>query len=123
MQIAAERVIQARERFHIVGADRFPVVVGSAATSANRVSEVGPRPLPAAVGSEVADFQMGFGLAWELDVWGRVRRLNEAARAQYLATEEARRGGVTTLIADVTHAYFLLQTLDRQLVIAPGTRD
>ena len=123
VQIAAERVIQARERFHIVGADRFPVVAGSATTSASRVSEVGPRPLPAAVGPEVADFQIGFGLAWELDVWGRVRRLNEAARAQYLATEEARRGVVTTLIADVTDAYFLLQTLDRQLVIARGTRD
>jgi multidrug efflux system outer membrane protein len=49
--------------------------------------------------------------------------LNEAARAQYLATEEARRGVVITLIADVTDAYFALQTLDRQLAIARGTRD
>ena len=123
LRIAAERVLQARERLHIARADRFPVVGGSAAASENRVSEAGPRPLPAAVGPEVADFQIGFGLSWELDVWGRVRRLNEAARAQYLATEEARRGVVTTLVADVTDAYFLLQTLDRQLVIARGTQD
>ena len=123
LRIAAERVLQARERFRIVRADRFPSVVGSAATFENRVSEVGPRPLPAAVGPEVADFQIGFGLAWELDVWGRIRRLSEAARAEYLATEEARRGVVTTLVADVTDEYFLLQTLDRQLVIARGTRD
>jgi multidrug efflux system outer membrane protein len=123
LQIAAERVLQARERFRIVGADRFPLVVGSAATSKNRVSEVGPRPLPSALGPDVADFQIGFGVAWELDVWGRLRRLNEAARAQYLATEEARRAVVTTLIADVTDAYFVLQTLDRQLVIAERTRD
>jgi outer membrane protein TolC len=47
LRIAAERVLQARERFRIVGADRFPVVVGTASTSENRVSEAGPRPLPA----------------------------------------------------------------------------
>lgn len=123
LRIAAERVLQARERFRIARADRFPVVVGTASASENRVSEAGPRPLPAAVGPEVADFQVGFGLGWELDVWGRVRRLNEAARAQYLATEEARRGIITTLVADVTDAYFFLQTLDRQLLIARGTRD
>jgi len=123
LQIAAERVVQARERFRIVHADQFPVVVGSASASRNRVSEVGPRPLPSALGPEVSDFQAGFGVAWELDVWGRIRRLNEAARAQYLSTEEARRAVVTTLVADVTEAYFALQTLDRQVVIAQRTRD
>lgn len=123
LQIAAERVLQARERFHIVHADQFPVVVGSAGASHNRVSEIGARPLPPGFGPDVSDVQAGFGVAWELDVWGRLRRLNEAARAQYLATEEARRGVVITLIADVTDAYFALQTLDRQLAIARGTRD
>jgi multidrug efflux system outer membrane protein len=49
--------------------------------------------------------------------------LSEAARAQYLATEEAQRAVVTTLIADVTDTYFALQTLDRQLAIAQRTRD
>ena len=123
LQIAAERVLQARERFHIVRADQFPVVVGSAGASQNRVSEIGARPLPPGFGPDISDVQAGFGMAWELDVWGRLRRLNEAARAQYLATEEARRGVVITLIADVTDAYFALQTLDRQLAIAVGTRD
>jgi NodT family efflux transporter outer membrane factor (OMF) lipoprotein len=123
LRIASERVLQARERFRIVAADRFPVIAGSAAASENRVSEVGPRPLPSTLGPDVADVQAGFGLAWELDVWGRLRRLNEAARAQYLATEAARRGIVTTLIADVTDGYFLLQTLDRQAIIARRTRD
>ena len=67
------------------------VVVGTAAASGNRLSEVGPRPLPNGFDPEVADFQIGFAVAWEVDVWGRVRRLNESARGQYLATEEARR--------------------------------
>jgi multidrug efflux system outer membrane protein len=123
LQIAAERVLQARERSHIVHADQLPVVVGSAAASQNRVSEIGARPLPPGFGPDISDFQAGFGVAWELDVWGRLRRSNEAARARYLATEEAQRGVVTTLIADVTDAYFALRTLDRQLAIAGGTRD
>jgi multidrug efflux system outer membrane protein len=123
LQIAAERVLQARERFHIVRADQFPVVVGSAGASQNRVSEIGARPLPPGFGPDISDVQAGFAVAWEVDVWGRLRRLNEAARAQYLATEEARRGVVITLIADLADAYFALQTLDRQLAIAVGTRD
>ena len=120
LRIAAERVLQARERFGIARADRLPFVVGSAGASQNRVSEVGARPLPPGFGPDTSDFQAGFAVAWELDVWGRIRRLNEAARAQYLATEEARRAVITTLIAD---AYFSLQTLDRQLAIAQRTRD
>jgi outer membrane protein TolC len=123
LRIAAERVLQARERFGIARADRLPVVVGFAGASENRVSEVGARPFPPGFGPDISAFQAGFALAWELDVWGRIRRLNEAARAQYLATEEARRAVVTTLIADVTDAYFSLQTLDRQLAIAQRTRD
>jgi multidrug efflux system outer membrane protein len=123
LQIAAERVLQARERFRIVHADQFPVATGSAGTARTRVSEVGARPLPGGFGPDVSSFQAGFGLGWELDVWGRLRRLNEAARALYLATDEARRGIVTTLVADVTDAYFALQTLDQQLAIAQRTRD
>ena len=78
LQIAAERVLQARERFHIVRADQFPVVVGSAGASQNRVSEIGARPLPPGFGPDVSDVQAGFGVAWEVDVWGRLRRLSEA---------------------------------------------
>jgi outer membrane protein, multidrug efflux system len=55
---------------------------------------------------------------WELDLWGRIRRLNEAARAQLLASEEAQRGVVVTLVGDVAQAYFELLELDLELQIA-----
>ena len=45
-------------------------------------------------------------------MWGRLRRLRESARASYLASEEARRGVITTLIADVTGAYLSLREFD-----------
>jgi multidrug efflux system outer membrane protein len=60
-------------------------------------------------------------VAWEADVWGRIRRLNEEARAQYLATEEARRGVMLTLVSDVSSAYFQLLALRRKLEIAVQT--
>ena len=55
---------------------------------------------------------------WEVDFWGRVRRLNESARAQFLASEEAQRGIHLSLLSDVATAYFQLQELDRELGIA-----
>jgi NodT family efflux transporter outer membrane factor (OMF) lipoprotein len=71
----------------------------------------------------VSYVQAGFSLGWELDVWGRLRRLSESARAQYLATEEARHGVVTTLVADVADSYLALRALDHELEIAERTRD
>src|SRR5512137_153672 len=53
----------------------------------------------------------------EIDFWGRIRRLTEAARAQYLATDEARRGVTLTLVSDVATAYFALLDLDQELLI------
>jgi NodT family efflux transporter outer membrane factor (OMF) lipoprotein len=73
--------------------------------------------------ADVAYTQAGFVVGWELDVWGRLRRLSEAARAEYLATQEAQRGVVTTLVADVTSTYLALRALDLQQEIAVRTRD
>jgi outer membrane protein, multidrug efflux system len=58
---------------------------------------------------------------WEVDLWGRVRRLNESARAQLLASEEGRRGVRLSLLSDVASAYFQLLELDEELAIASRT--
>jgi outer membrane protein, multidrug efflux system len=57
------------------------------------------------------------GAFWEIDFWGRIRRLSEAARAQYLATDEARRGVTITLVSQVATSYYQLLDLDRELQI------
>jgi NodT family efflux transporter outer membrane factor (OMF) lipoprotein len=124
LRIAAERVLQARARFGITRADRFPSVDASAALVGTRFSEAGAnRAIPPGVDPDVTYTQAGFSVGWEIDVWGRLRRLSESARAQYFATEEARRGVVTTLIADVTETYLALRALDLELQIARRTRD
>lgn len=57
-------------------------------------------------------------VSWEADVWGRIRRLNEAEKARYLATDEARRGVMLTLVSDLSNAYFRLLGLRLQLEIS-----
>jgi len=63
-------------------------------------------------------FLAGLSTTWEADVWGRIRRSNQAALAEFLATEQGRRGLMLSLVSDITQAYFELQELDRRLSIA-----
>ncbi len=124
LRIAAERVLQARAAFRITRADQFPSADASAAAVTTRLSQRGAnRAIGPGVNPDVTYTQAGFNLGWELDVWGRLRRLSESARAQYFATEEARRGIVTTLVADVTETYLALRALDLELAIAHRTRE
>src|ERR671912_2466719 len=103
LRMAAERVLQARALYRVRRADRFPSVDATGGLVAARASQTGAnRAIPRGADTDVTYTEAGFSLGWELDVWGRLRRLTEAARAQYLATEEARRGVITTLVADVT---------------------
>ena len=59
--------------------------------------------------------------SWEADVWGRVRRLNEGARARFLGAEETRRGVMLVLVGDVSQAYFELLGLRYKLEVARAT--
>lgn len=124
LRIAAERVLQAREQFRITRSDQFPTIDGSASYTASRPSRIGAtRALPPGADPDASYTEIGFSLGWELDIWGRLRRLTESARAQYLATEHAQRGVVTTLVGDLTETYLALRELDLELEIAQRTRD
>ena len=124
LRIAAERVLQARAALGVTRSDQFPAIGASADVIASRASRRGASSgIPAGADTDVSYVQAGFTLGWELDVWGRLRRLTEAARAQYLATEEARHGVITTLVADVSQTYLTLRALDLELEIARRTRD
>jgi multidrug efflux system outer membrane protein len=61
--------------------------------------------------------------SWEIDLWGRIRRKTESARANLLATQEARRGVLLSLVSSVATTYLNLRAFDEQLVIAQRTRD
>jgi multidrug efflux system outer membrane protein len=116
---AVARVEQARQVSAQAMAQYFPAISYLSITSYghNQFTASPSSNLPGAQG-----FLLGIVAAtWEADVWGRIRRTNEAARAQYLATEEARRGVMLTLASDVSQAYFELLGLRLQLEIARET--
>lgn len=123
MRIAAERVLQARAQYGITRSDAFPTVDFAGGFSASRNSQIGANKLiPRGVNNDVSYSQLGFLLGWELDIWGRVRRLKESELAQYLASEEVQRAVKTTVIADTTSAYLTLREFDLELEIAMKTR-
>jgi multidrug efflux system outer membrane protein len=121
LRIAVARVAQARAQLGLTRSAQFPQVDGNASAETRRISEVGVVPLPASVDPESGLYRTTLDLAFELDIWGRLRRGTEAARAELLDSEETRRTVVLTLVSDVAQAYFDLLDLDRELDIARRT--
>lgn len=68
-----------------------------------------------------ASYTAAATLSWEIDLWGRLRRLREAALADFLASEDNRRGVIVSLIGEIAADYFTLLSLDLQLEIAQRT--
>ncbi|MGA2144054.1 MAG: efflux transporter outer membrane subunit [Bryobacteraceae bacterium] len=123
LAMACERVEEARARYRIAGASQYPFVHADEQGGTVRYSTLGPSPEgPPGSNTQASYTQTSVALSWELDLWGRIRRLKESARAEYLATEEARRGVIVSLIGDVAGNYFTLRERDLELQIAGNTR-
>lgn len=121
LRSALLRVEQARAAYGIQHAELLPTLGVQAASERSRTpSDLSPSGRTR-IGNQ---FQAGVGFSsWELDFWGRIRSLNEAALEQYLATDEARRATEISLIAQVADSYFRLQELDARLDLARRTID
>ena len=116
VRIAATRVLQARAALGIARADQFPTVTGAASGVNERTPQQGIFPP-----IETSATSVSLAFSWQLDFWGRYRRATEAARANLLASEWARREVITELVANVSSAYFRLRALDLQLEISRRT--
>jgi len=119
LRIAVQRVQEARGIYGIQRADLLPSISVGAAGSRSRV----PFDLSPTGNSVTSDqYQVALNLSlWELDFWGRVRNLTKAGFESYLATEEARRAVVISLIAQVANTYLLERELDERIVIGEQT--
>ena len=121
LKIAAARVEEFRGRLGVARAPLLPQVGAGASIGGERTSLRGQTQLPASAPNPTALYQANFFASWELDLWGKLRRGTEAARADLLATEEGKRSVVLALVASVAGAYVNLRDLDRQLEIARRT--
>src|SRR4029453_3771617 len=84
-------------------------------------SRASEEKIPAIVNPLSTTLSAFLSASWELDLWGRIRRETEAARANLLASEEGRRGVTLTLISSVVASYVTLLDLDEQLRVANAT--
>lgn len=119
--IAAARIEEFAGRYGIVRADLFPQVGASGEYSRQRVTELGENRLSPTYKATTDSFSANVNASWEIDLWGKIRRSAEAAKAQLLASEEGRKAVVLSLVANVASAYINLRDLDRQLEISRNT--
>jgi multidrug efflux system outer membrane protein len=121
---AVARVEAARANLGATRSNQFPQVGASGALQFTRLSRDGTFPLPATFASSQnrnwGEASLNL-LSFELDLWGRLRRATEAARANLLSAEENRKAVVTTLVSDVATAYLHLRELDYELEISRRT--
>ena len=121
IRIAAARVDQFAGALVSTRSQSLPQLGYGADASRAQASRVGQPPIPPGADNQFALYQASLGASWQLDLFGRVRRLTEAAQAQVYASEQAQRGVVLTLVTSVAASYIGLRALDRQLEIARGT--
>jgi multidrug efflux system outer membrane protein len=119
LMIASARVEEFAGQYGFVRSGLFPQVGASA--DARRQRDVGAVVLGAGQSNTFSTYNVLLNASWEIDIWGRIRRQTEAARARLLASEEGRRGVILSLVGSVAGAYINLRDLDRQLEIAQAT--
>jgi len=116
VRIAAARVLEAQARLGITRSDQFPTITAEALAANIRTSK--QKLIPAL---DTSTNRIGLDLFWDLDFWGKYRRSTEAARANLVGSEWARREIITQLVANLASAYFRLRALDLQLEITRST--
>jgi len=109
LQLAAARVEEFRGRARVSRSYLGPEIRGVGSTA----------PSPAS--DEDSSYSLGLSLSWELDLFGKLRRADEASRASLLASEDAARGVMNALVADVASTWFLLRQLDAEVAIIERT--
>jgi len=121
---AVTRIEAARAELGVQRSFQYPNVAAGAAMDFNRYSRDGATPIPKQI---LPSQNRTFGtaalelLSFEVDIWGRLRRATEAARANLLGAEENRKAVVTTLVSDVATSYFAMRELDYELEISRRT--
>jgi multidrug efflux system outer membrane protein len=116
VRIAATRVLQAQAQLGITRADQLPTL----SAGGNVVSQQNPKlgPIPS---YELTQGEVVASASWNLDFWGKYRRATEAARANLLANEWAKKEVMATLVANLATSYFHLRQLDLELEISNRT--
>ncbi|HEY9093081.1 efflux transporter outer membrane subunit [Parasphingorhabdus sp.] len=121
LMAATARIAQAQAQYRIQDSQRLPNIIASGNVSRNRTPINGTDGVTTASSDR---YDVGVGVSsYELDFWGRVANLSEAARAEYLATVAAQRAFYLSLIADVASTYLELEETQEQIELSQATAE
>ncbi len=121
VRIAAARVEEFIGRLRTTRSGLFPQFGYDLQGDRQQNTESGSIPIPPGVSGINESYSAVINARWEIDLWGKLRRASEAARADLLASEEARRTVILTLVSAVATTYVNLRDADKQLEIAKQT--
>ena len=129
LQMAAANIDEYQAQLTIARYDLIPslsaagTAFGYRNTNSNVLSIPGGGAIPISQrdGTTLSQFSGNVGLKWEVDLWGRIRRSVEAARAQLLSKQENQRAVILSLVSGVAESYFDLRALDYQVDITKRT--
>lgn len=122
LKIAAANIEQAAAVLTESRSSLYPQIGYGGTGTRERASETDAARLYSVLKNPRSSYQTVVSASWEIDLWGRIRRLSEAAQAELLATEAARQGVLLSLVASVATSYIQLLGLDEQLHIAERTQ-
>lgn len=122
LKIATANIEQAAAVLGEARSSLYPQIGYGGNGTRERASETDAARLYSVLKNPRTSYQSAVSASWEIDLWGRIRRLSEAAQAELLATEAARQGVLLSLVASVATSYIQLLGLDEQLRIAERTK-
>jgi len=114
--VALQRIFESRAQLTFTRANQFPFLDGSGSAARRDPSDI---LVPDSSASNT--YALSANLSFEVDLWGKLRRSTEAARADLLATDAAYRNVTISLVSSIASTYFLLRDLDEQLIISEDT--
>ena len=119
LKIAVANIEQFMGQYGSTRANLFPQISGVGAYAHAQPDSAGGDPLSSGTANnqEIDFARLGASMNWELDIWGRLRRANEAALADLLGQEAIKRAVILTLVSEVAQTYITLRELDKNLEI------
>ncbi|MEC5387399.1 efflux transporter outer membrane subunit [Uliginosibacterium sp. H3] len=120
LKVTEARVAESAALLSVARSDLYPSLDAGFNASRSKATEAGVIPRPAGTYTS-NNYQAGITIAYELDLWGRVRNANKAAMANLIASREAMAGFRSSLAAQVARGYFTLLATDRKLELTRQT--
>ena len=121
LRLAVARIDEARAEVGVTRSVFFPQLEGDTSYTRAGINAVSIPGEDGTTDITTDIYRIGGSLSWEIDIWGQLRRATEAARAELLASEEARRAIIIRLISGVAQSYFELRALDLEIEITRKT--